>query len=112
PPPPVAVPSCAEGGGLGVLPGSVALIQGTETIKLLTGLGEPLIGRLLQYDALEMSFQEFQLRKDPACPVCGEAPTVTELIDYDGFCGVPRSVDEPAVREKSAVDVAAMRARG
>ena len=112
PPPPGSVPSCAEGGVLGVLPGIVALIQATETIKLLTGIGEPLIGRLLQYDALEMSFQEFRLRKDPACPVCGEAPNVTELIDYDGFCGVPRSVDEPAVREKSAVDVAAMRARG
>jgi len=112
PPPPGAVPSCAEGGVLGVLPGIIALIQATETIKLLTGLGQPLIGRLLQYDALEMSFQEFRLRKDPACPVCGERPTVTELIDYDGFCGVPSSADEPAVREKSAVDVAAMQARG
>ena len=112
PPPPGAVPSCAEGGVLGVLPGIVALIQATETIKLLTGLGQPLIGRLLQYDALEMAFQEFRLRKDPACPVCGERPTVTELIDYDGFCGVPRDAEEPAVREKSAVDVAAMQARG
>jgi sulfur-carrier protein adenylyltransferase/sulfurtransferase len=87
PPPPGSVPSCAEGGVLGVLPGIVALIQATETIKLLAGIGEPLIGRLLQYDALEMSFQEFRLRKDPACPVCGEHPTVTELIDYDRFCG-------------------------
>jgi adenylyltransferase/sulfurtransferase len=112
PPPPGAVPSCAEGGVLGVLPGIVALIQATETIKLLTGIGEPLIGRLLQYDALEMRFEEFRLRKDPACPVCGESPTVTELIDYDGFCGVPRHEGEPAVREKSAVEVAALRARG
>jgi adenylyltransferase/sulfurtransferase len=112
PPPPGAVPSCAEGGVLGVLPGIVALIQATETLKLLTGLGEPLIGRLLQYDALEMRFQEFRLRKDPSCPVCGERPTVTELIDYDGFCGVPGRAEEPAVREKSAVDVAAMQARG
>jgi adenylyltransferase/sulfurtransferase len=112
PPPPGSVPSCAEGGVLGVLPGLVALIQATETIKLLAGIGEPLIGRLLQVDALEMSFQEFRLRKDPACPVCGERPTVTALIDYDGFCGVPRSADEPSVREKSAVDVAAMRAAG
>jgi adenylyltransferase/sulfurtransferase len=110
PPPPGSVPSCAEGGVLGVLPGIVALIQATETIKLLTGLGEPLIGRLLQYDALEMRFQEFRLQKDPACPVCGDAPTVTELIDYQGFCGVP--ANDHAVREKSAAEVAAMRGRG
>ena len=113
PPPPGAVPSCAEGGVLGVLPGLVALIQATETIKLITGLGEPLIGRLLQYDALAMSFTEFRLRKDPACPVCGERPTVRELIDYEGFCGLPRGDgDEPPVRERSAVEVAAMQARG
>jgi adenylyltransferase/sulfurtransferase len=109
PPPPGAAPSCAEGGVLGVLPGLVALIQATETIKLVTGLGEPLIGRLLQLDALEMSFQEFRLRKDPACPVCGERPTVTELIDYEGFCGIRH---ETPLREKSAVEVAALRARG
>jgi molybdopterin/thiamine biosynthesis adenylyltransferase/rhodanese-related sulfurtransferase len=113
PPPPGSVPSCAEGGVLGVLPGIVALIQATETIKLLAGIGEPLIGRLLQYDALAMQFHEFRLRKDPACPVCGESPTVTELIDYEGFCGVPaHDRGEPAVRERSAADVAAMRARG
>jgi len=112
PPPPGSVPSCAEGGVLGVLPGIIALVQATETIKLLTGIGEPLVGRLLQYDALEMSFQEFRLRKDPGCPVCGERPSVTALIDYDGFCGVPRGVEGPALREKSAVDVAAMQARG
>jgi len=112
PPPPGSVPSCAEGGVLGVLPGLVAMIQATETIKLLTGLGEPLIGRLLQYDALEMSFQEFRLRKDPQCPVCGEKPTVTELIDYEGFCGVSREPALEPLRELNAVAVAAMRERG
>ena len=89
PPPPGAVPSCAEGGVLGVLPGLVAMIQVAETLKLVTGIGEPLYGRLLRVDALRMSFDEFRLVKDPACPVCGTAPTVTELIDYEGFCGVP-----------------------
>lgn len=113
PPPPGSVPSCAEGGVLGVLPGIVAMIQATETVKLLTGLGEPLIGRLLLYDALEMSFREFSLRKDPSCPVCGEAPSITALIDYEGFCGMPaHDREEAPVRERSAADVAAMRARG
>jgi adenylyltransferase/sulfurtransferase len=112
PPPPGSVPSCAEGGVLGVLPGLVALVQATETVKLLTGLGEPLVGRLLQYDALAMTFHEFRLRKDPGCPVCGESPTVTELVDYDGFCGLPRTGAEEPVPERSAVEVAAMRARG
>jgi molybdopterin/thiamine biosynthesis adenylyltransferase len=89
PPPPGAVPSCAEGGVLGVLPGLVAMIQATETIKLLTGIGEPLYGRLLRYDALRMEFEEFRLKKDSDCPVCGAQPTITELIDYEAFCGVP-----------------------
>ena len=88
PPPPGLVPSCAEGGVLGVLPGVIGTIQATETIKLIIGQGEPLIGRLLLYDALEMRFRELKLRKDPACPVCGEHPTVTELIDYEAFCGI------------------------
>jgi len=96
PPPPGSVPSCAEGGVLGVLPAIIASIQATETLKLLTGLGEPLRGRLLLYDALAMEFQEFRLRKDPECPVCGEHPSVTELIDYDGFCGVGRGADGTA----------------
>jgi len=87
PPPPGAVPSCAEGGVLGVLPGMVAIIQATETVKLLTGLGKSLAGRLLAYDALSMEWNEFRLMKDPECPVCGEHPSVTELIDYQGFCG-------------------------
>jgi adenylyltransferase/sulfurtransferase len=88
PPPPGLVPSCAEGGVLGVLPGVIGTIQATEAIKLITGQGEPLIGRLLLYDALEMSFRTLKLRKNPDCPVCGAHPTVTELIDYDAFCGV------------------------
>lgn len=88
PPPPGLVPSCAEGGVLGVLPGIIGTIQATETIKLIIGQGEPLIGRLLLYDALEMRFQELKLRKDPDCPICGEHPTVTGLIDYEAFCGI------------------------
>ena len=88
PPPPGLVPSCAEGGVLGILPGLVGLIQATETIKLILGAGEPLIGRLLLVDALAMRFRELKLRKNPDCPVCGPHPTVTELIDYDQFCGI------------------------
>ncbi len=88
PPPPGLVPSCAEGGVLGVLPGLVGMIQATETIKLILGVGEPLIGRLLLVDALAMRFRELKLRKDPDCPVCGDHPTITKLIDYDQFCGI------------------------
>ena len=88
PPPPGLVPSCAEGGVLGVLPGVIGVIQATESIKLLTGIGEPLIGRFLIYDALRMRFRELKLRKDPDCPVCGTHPTVTKLIDYEEFCGL------------------------
>ena len=88
PPPPGLVPSCAEGGVLGVLPGIIGVIQATEAIKLMIGIGEPLIGRFLIYDALRMRFRELKLKKDPECPVCGTNPTVTELIDYDQFCGV------------------------
>jgi len=107
PPPPGAVPSCAEGGVLGVLPGLVAMIQATETVKIVTGAGQPLYGRLLQIEALHMEFNEFRLKKDPACPVCGEAPTITELIDYAGFCGMPEE-EELEVRERSAASVAAL----
>ena len=89
PPPPGEVPSCAEGGVLGILPGLVGCIQATEAVKLILGKGEPLIGRLLLYDALEMSFRQFKVRRNPSCPVCGDNPTVTELIDYEQFCGVP-----------------------
>ncbi|HEY3290990.1 MAG TPA: molybdopterin-synthase adenylyltransferase MoeB [Anaerolineae bacterium] len=87
PPPPGLVPSCAEGGVLGVLPGIIGVIQATEVVKLLIGQGEPLIGRLLLYDALDMKFRELKLRKDPACPICGEHPTIDHLIDYEAFCG-------------------------
>jgi adenylyltransferase/sulfurtransferase len=87
PPPPELVPSCAEGGVLGVLPGIVGSIQGMEAIKLLLGVGEPLVGRLLLVDGLTMRFRELAVRKDPECPVCGPNPTVTELIDYEEFCG-------------------------
>jgi adenylyltransferase/sulfurtransferase len=89
PPPPGLVPSCAEGGVLGVLPGTIGAIQATEAIKLIIGRGESLVGRLLLYDALSMTFDEVFLRKNPNCPVCGENPTVTELIDYEQFCGMP-----------------------
>ncbi len=88
PPPPGMVPSCAEGGVLGVLCGSVGAIQVTEAIKLITGIGEPLLGRLMVYDALEMEYRKINVRKDPNCAVCGEHPSVTELIDYEAFCGV------------------------
>jgi molybdopterin/thiamine biosynthesis adenylyltransferase/rhodanese-related sulfurtransferase/molybdopterin converting factor small subunit len=88
PPPPGLVPSCAEGGVLGVLPGIIGVIQATESIKLMLGIGEPLIGRFLIYDALKMKFRELKLRKDPDCPVCGTHPTVTKLIDYEQFCGI------------------------
>ena len=87
PPPPGMVPSCAEGGVLGVLCASIGSIQATEAIKLLTGVGESLIGRLMIYDALEMSYRTVRIRKDPECPICGKNPTITELIDYETFCG-------------------------
>jgi molybdopterin/thiamine biosynthesis adenylyltransferase/rhodanese-related sulfurtransferase len=88
PPPPGMVPSCAEGGVLGVLCASIGSIQVNEAIKLITGIGEPLIGSLMVYDALEMEYRKIKVRKDPNCAICGEHPTVTELIDYDAFCGV------------------------
>jgi len=88
PPPPGLVPSCAEGGVLGILPGVVGTIQATETVKLIIGVGEPLINRFMIYDALRMKFRELKLRRDPECPVCGDRPTVTQLIDYDQFCGI------------------------
>ncbi len=93
PPPPGLVPSCAEGGVLGILPGLVGIIQATEVIKLILDIGEPLVGRLLLVDALGMSFRTLKLRKNPDCPVCGTHPTVTELIDYDQFCGVPKPTE-------------------
>lgn len=100
PPPPGEVPSCAEAGVLGVLPGIVGSIQAVEAIKLLLGKGEPLIGRLLMIDTLDMSFRTLNVQRDPHCPVCGEHPTVTQLIDYEQFCGLPsRNVVESHVSE-------------
>ncbi len=99
PPPPGLVPSCAEGGVLGILPGLVGVIQATEAIKLILGKGESLIGRLLLVDALNMRFRELKLRKNPECPVCGANPTVTKLIDYQQFCGImPESKQEKALK--------------
>jgi len=89
PPPPDLVPNCAEGGVLGILPGLIGVVQATETVKLLLGKGRPLVGRLLLYDALEMSFREMKVRKNPKCPICGPSPSITKLIDYQQFCGVP-----------------------
>jgi adenylyltransferase/sulfurtransferase len=103
PPPPGLVPSCAEGGVLGVLPGIIGVIQATESIKLLTGIGEPLIGRFLIYDALKMRFRELKLKKDPECPVCGPNPTVTKLIDYEQFCGM-RPEPQPVQTTGGAVN--------
>ncbi len=94
PPPPGEVPSCAEGGVLGILPGLVGLIQATEAIKLIIGKGTSLQGRLLLFNALDMTFDELKLRKNPKCPVCGPNPTITELIDYDVFCGIGRGNEE------------------
>jgi adenylyltransferase/sulfurtransferase len=101
PPPPGLVPSCAEGGVLGVLPGIVGSIQANETLKLILGGGEPLINRLILFDAWKMHFRELKLRKDPGCPVCGENPAIRELIDYEEFCGLkPASTDDTAQYEE------------
>ena len=113
PPPPGLVPSCAEGGVLGVLPGVVGTIQATEAIKLILGIGRPLVGRLLLYDAFNMSFRELKLRRDPQCPVCGEQPTVRALIDYDQFCGItPAAQAAPAVPETTVEELKARLDRG
>src|SRR3989454_5972698 len=102
PPPPGLVPSCAEGGVLGVLPGIIGIIQATEAIKLILGVGEPLIGRFLIFDALRMKFRELKLKKDPECPVCGTHPTVTKLIDYEQFCGLhPAAAETQSVTSQS-----------
>jgi adenylyltransferase/sulfurtransferase len=104
PPPPGLVPSCAEGGVLGILPGLVGVIQATETIKLILGQGDPLIGRLLLVDALGMKFRELKLRKNADCPVCGKNPTITKLIDYEEFCGI-RGQEEPAGNDVPSISV-------
>src|SRR5437016_1636250 len=99
PPPPGLVPSCAEGGVLGILPGMIGIVQATETVKLILGTGEPLVGRLMLYDALAMRFRELKLRRNTECPVCGDHPTIRELIDYQQFCGIPNQPHEPAATE-------------
>src|SRR5437588_4278664 len=110
PPPPGLVPSCAEGGVLGILPGLVGIIQATEAIKLILGSGDPLIGRLLLVDALAMKFRELKLRKNPDCPACGTHPTVTKLIDYNEFCGI-RGEEKAAESTSSDIQVEELKRR-
>src|SRR5258707_7157954 len=107
PPPPGMVPSCAEGGVLGVLPGIIGCIQATEILKMALGKGSSLIGRLLLFEALEMKFRELKLRRDPQCPICGDAPTITRLIDYEQFCGIPAEpvATAPNPEEASVQDI-------
>ena len=116
PPPPGMVPSCAEGGVLGVLPGVIGVIQAIEAIKLIIGIGEPLTGRLVHFDALKLKFREFKLRRDPKCPVCGDNPTITDLVDYEQFCGIPQAhaaeKEEALVPSLSAVELKAKLDRG
>ena len=108
PPPAGLVPSCAEGGVLGILPDTIGLIQATETVKLILGSGEPLVGRLLLYDALAMRFRELKIRKNPECPVCGAHPTITKLIDYQQFCGISQ---EPAASGDGDIDAVEVKAK-
>jgi adenylyltransferase/sulfurtransferase len=100
------VPSCAEGGVLGVLPGVIGVMQAIEAIKLIIGIGDPLIGRLVSFDALKMRFREFKIRKDPNCPICGANPTIHDLIDYDQFCGIPQA-DAEAEKEMDVPTITA-----
>jgi len=111
PPPPGLVPSCAEGGVLGILPGAVGTIQATEAVKLITGKGRPLIGRLLLYDALDMSFRELKLQRDPDCPICGENRRIRGLIDYDEFCGVGRAEKAVALPPEFEITVQDLHSR-
>ena len=118
PPPPGLVPSCAEGGVLGILPGIIGLVQATEAVKLILGVGEPLIGRLMLYDALAMRFRELKLRRNPECPVCGDHPSIHALIDYHQFCGVPNPAEVAPVVEQlpgyvsdTEIDAVALKAK-
>ncbi len=112
PPPPGLVPSCAEGGVLGILPGIVGTIQATETIKLIIGNGEPLIGRLLLFNALKMRFRELKLRKSPTCPICGPNRTITQLIDYEEFCGLRRGQEAGAAASAEGPEITAEELQG
>jgi len=105
PPPPGLVPSCAEGGVLGILPGMIGIVQATEAVKLILGTGELLVGRLLLYDALAMRFRELKLRRNPECPVCGDHPTITKLIDYHQFCGIPQQPKQEAAPTVSETEI-------
>ena len=105
PPPPGLVPSCAEGGVLGILPGIIGVIQATEVVKLLLGIGNTLKGRLLLYDALNMKFRELKLRRNPECPICGDHRTITKLIDYQQFCGIMPEAPPPSAEEKKMTDI-------
>lgn len=111
PPPPGMVPSCAEGGVLGVLPGLIGTMQALEAIKLITGIGQPLLGKLLHVDTLSMRFRTINLRRDPACPVCGDQPTITEPIDYQGFCGI-NTAASPAVPTMTVHELKQLREAG
>lgn len=105
PPPPGMVPSCAEGGVLGVLPGVVGCIQATEAIKVILGEGKSLVGRLVRYSAMDMSFNEFKLRRDKACPICGDSPTISELIDYEQFCGIRGEESDTVIRDEAIPEI-------
>ena len=109
PPPPGMVPSCAEGGVLGVLPGIIGTIQATEAIKLILGLGESLVGRLLRFDAMGMSFRQFKLHRDTDCPLCGDQPTITELIDYEQFCGIRGEESNTIIRDAGTIPAITVR---
>ncbi len=111
PPPPGLVPSCAEGGVLGILPGLIGIVQATEVVKLVLGIGDTLVGRLLLYDALSMGFREMKVRKDPACPVCGENPTVKELVDYEQFCGIPDLEEQRRLEAEFEIEPTQLKAR-
>jgi sulfur-carrier protein adenylyltransferase/sulfurtransferase len=111
PPPPGLVPSCAEGGVLGILPGIIGTIQAAETIKLILGIGEPLIGKLLLLDALTMQFRELKLRKNPECSICGEHPTIKELIDYEAFCGITAQPENGTGQNAYETSVSALKAQ-
>ena len=105
PPPPGMVPSCAEGGVLGILPGVVGCIQATEAVKVILGEGNTLVGRFLRYSAMEMSFKEYKLRRDKDCPICGDAPTISELVDYEQFCGIRGEESTTVIREEAIPEI-------